>query len=444
MELISDVLDLIQRSGIGLLYDALVAGIDSKNKYERNYAKAAKDELANSSHPGLRTGCEYICVTCVKQLPKRKKEKRAFKYDAEVDSMATTSFFDTEATTSAERGGGGKSGASSEELDSRKCPTFALVNGYFPGKTPPCIAILNNVELSMVNRINVIARLSLLQPPSKGGLGGHLAGSITSFSRMTDVVVIANMVPNSPDPSQHIIINRHSTEGLPQELKWSPHKVRVALDWCEENNFLYEGKVKIPNTAEFNVDDTNESEEKLNEPLSIPVDEVGGDEDEDGVVPGPEVLDEMIVEETATAEARTEWTNEELFLHLEEPSDHDTILELKQLVAPDDIMNEQKRHTTEERASIYTTKHFLQFAFVNLYPYGRGTGNVSGKKVAAVARSTRETCDDVESDADEEENDDSGGPLAGFSDGRVNLAPGWNKAYIKHVLELGKNFERTP
>ena len=73
MSLVADELDVIEKSGLGLLFDELIAGENSDCKYDRAYSAAAKEELSNSLHRGLLTGCTYICKSCVKQLPKREK-----------------------------------------------------------------------------------------------------------------------------------------------------------------------------------------------------------------------------------------------------------------------------------------------------------------------------------------------------------------------------------
>lgn len=179
MLLIAEVLDLIERSGIGLLFDKLVSGIDSDNKYERAYSLAAKMELAHASHSRLLTGCKYICKTCVKQLPKREKQS------SKKSSEKKLSFFDMEADEEVLEEEGKQSaqiellagapaaragevlvaGPSAKELDSRKVPTRALVNGYFRGNTPKCITSLSRMELSMVNLVNIISTLLLNYVP---------------------------------------------------------------------------------------------------------------------------------------------------------------------------------------------------------------------------------------------------------------------------------------
>ena len=76
LQLIDQTLvEQLVKSGIPLAYDRLVkpAESQSSNKYDKAFANAAKVELSHSLCRGLLVGAEYVCLCCVKQLPKPAK-----------------------------------------------------------------------------------------------------------------------------------------------------------------------------------------------------------------------------------------------------------------------------------------------------------------------------------------------------------------------------------
>ena len=233
------VLRRIGASGIGPAYDSMVKVLEEpptkKNKYAQVFARVVENELydGQDEYRGLMNGTKYICNICAKHLP----DDPQYEVDLKnVKVVTAKNIFDDEALEGGdedEEAAAAAAAAQNEkdnvDLDFLKMPPLALVNGYFRGNTPDCIKILNRVELSMINRINLISHVTML--PSNG----HYASNTTVYSILNDIVQVTNSLPNKPSVDIVAVIKTIDT-ALPDEYAYSPYKVMNALDWLKENN----------------------------------------------------------------------------------------------------------------------------------------------------------------------------------------------------------------
>jgi len=111
-----------------------------------------------------------------------------------------------------------------QEVRNKKAPSRALVNGYYCGKVPEQISILNTIEISMVALVNPTTKIELI----KGGMHS----TVNSLSYTNDVVDIAKKLPNLK--GQAILRDRSAHTHY-----FNPKAVREALLWLKANNSLY-------------------------------------------------------------------------------------------------------------------------------------------------------------------------------------------------------------
>jgi hypothetical protein len=256
-----DCLDQIKRSGMGKLRADMVRPLNDPRatKYERGFAQAVSIEL---DEHGCLIYAIYICKTCVKQLPKKLKVVQSLSVsrssmfvgddiiplnlfagdeDSDTDNDDETEST-TENTSNTSSNTGNHSTSSIASDDSSKVPKLALVNGYFRGAAPLVLTRLNRTELSMICLIDVVTRVSMLTP------GSHWGSSATVFSVMNDVNVIVQSLPVNPTVSQFAIL-RSDSDSSPKDFRYSPHFVMSALQWLEDNNHLFNGKVEVPENS---------------------------------------------------------------------------------------------------------------------------------------------------------------------------------------------------
>ena len=231
----------IGSSGIGAAYDNMVKVLDepptTRNKYAQVFARVVENELydGQDEYRGLMNGSKYICYICDKHLPVDPQYEEELKNVQNV--VIAKNLFDGEALEGRDDENEETAAAAVQnekenvDIDSTrlKMPPLALVNGYFRGKTPDCLQNLNRVELSMINRINLISHVTMLPG------NGHYASNTTVYSILNDIVQVANSLPNKPSVDIVAVIKTIDTE-LPDAYSYSPYKVMNALDWLKENN----------------------------------------------------------------------------------------------------------------------------------------------------------------------------------------------------------------
>ena len=328
----------------------------------------------------------------------------------------------------------------------------------------------------MLNQINVITRLTVMQRGNKAVNGsGHYKGTTKSFSLMTNRNYIEETVPTNPDRDQVMILRRVTTHGDTREYEWRPFYVREAANWLEDNNYLYEAKVSIPATPDYNRCEHDRERRIRVETITMDDDEdnveaddiraaaVGGEQNEEKNEKNDD--DSEQDEDGDPVDISGGGGAEHILLNtVEHTSDlHKLLVELSRTKATQGatpyIAEAQQGHCTREKASIFKTMNFLQLSNVDLYPYDRGTGKVSGKqsngsgvgrngasKVSSSSSSRDEDDDDggedSNSDSDDGGNEEGGGGADSAAEEklnkRVNVAPGWGTAYVKQVLQYGK------
>jgi hypothetical protein len=284
---------------------------------------------------------------------------------------------------------------------------MALVNGYFYGEIPTCLAILNRTEESMVGLINTVAKISLLPG------GGHYASQATVFNVVNKRFSVIDMLPSVPKKDEFAFIRSDSTNKYSSSFKYSPYKVYQALLWLEENNHLYQGKVHlakasvppickedsvVPNDVWFDesceeleigtIKVSNEEMQTINKDALSFVEKDEGHVTNSGAVGESDVLLDSGEDNASSIVSVLQRT---LY-----GADYDGLTDIK-LTERDNLIN---------FVSEYTYDFFFQSAFPTLYPYGRG-----GPTIA------RKTC--IERGAD-------------FS---IKLCD----AYVAHTLKLGNH-----
>eukprot|EP01034_Spumella_vulgaris_P025376 gene25376-31830_t len=222
----------------------------------------------------------------------------------------------------------------------RQVPKMALVNGHFRGATP--------VELSRLTR-----------------KGSHWGSTATVFSVLNDVNAIAEHLPRIPSLKDIALIRSAVDSTSPRDFLYSPYNVTQALMWLAENNPLWEGKFTRPEGALWTSPGSRETQE-----IECIFAE---DEDYEGLDPdlnGSSGADGHAVNPNAPPSNMTDV--------LLTGGSHGTQDLLQQV---EHIVTKQRSVMTRANGEFlrdYETERFLQLAFVNLFPYGRGGPEPNG------------------------------------------------------------------
>mmetsp|Transcript_12320 Transcript_12320/g.24827 ORF Transcript_12320/g.24827 Transcript_12320/m.24827 type:complete len:351 (-) Transcript_12320:33-1085(-) len=329
---LQDHRNVIEASGIMEKFQAMILLKDSPSisAASRAYAQAAANELDN----GLIPGAEHLCKVCLSQLTAKKRHS----------SNDENSVLDK------------------NELDSttqplRLRPKLALVNGYFRGKPPVELQQLNSTEISMIALINVITKIRYLP-----GSSGHQANAGTVFTVVNDVSVLQNSLPQNPTLEQFAFIRAPGDNDAAKQHRFSPFKVLQALQWLSRNNWLYCGKVIVPENDPLWADNG-----QINE-VDVPYLDSSLDtftcHDENEVAAG---IDGHAVNPGAPCSAMTD------VLLVLTPETDDILQQCRDL-----LINQEANATsvlvraTGDIVFMESTPYFIQQAFPLLYPYGRG------------------------------------------------------------------------
>jgi hypothetical protein len=408
----SDCIEQIKRSGMGKLRADMVRPRNdpTTTKHARCFAQAAFNEL---DEHGCLIYANHICKSCVRQLPQKQKVAQSLsmsRLSLFGDAITPLNLFagdddsDTDNDNETDNIRSFNSGTSSTTTttatstsvtdDSSMVPKLALVNGYFRGAAPTVLTRLNRTELSMICLIDVVTRVSMLTP------GSHWGSSATVFSIMNDVNVVLQSLPGNPTINQFAIL-RGAGDWSPKDFRYSPYFVMSALQWLEDNNHLFDGKIEVPENSPLwlNGGDQHEQERPY---IATSL------EDYEGITHLATQTDGSVANPGALSTA-TDSTD----VLLESPSDEqsDVLQQVRAIVTTSTNISSggtvptTQVHTRErgEYVADYTTDFFIQMAFVHLYPYGRG------------------------------------GP-----DSSHNIV--FNAAYISHMLHLGgfRGFQKSP
>jgi hypothetical protein len=312
----------IANSGLKQRYDELVAPMHNVecSSSERAYAAAVYDELKD----GLRKGAEHVCEDCYKQLKKRSSSPDGF----------------------------------------NSTPDLALVNGYFRGRRPDVLDVLNQTELSLISIINVVTRLVMLPH------GSHWSSCTgTTFSVMNDVTDLSTELPRAIRLGQTTVIIRTEGTRSPKVHTCNPRKVLAALYWLEENNPYYKGIIKLPSTG-LHVD-APWADGGADENIELPhIDATS--EDYDGLEDSaPAGADGHAVNPGAPASAGTD-----VFLHKQQSCDaRQQMIAIAQHNAGPAVVVVRARG---QCAYDYEVEGFMCKAFPELYPYGKGGPGEAG------------------------------------------------------------------
>jgi hypothetical protein len=383
----------IAMSGIGEAYDSMVKILSDpfhlSNQYKIAFATAARNELSDGRDDrrrGLVTGSDYLCKDCLKNLPRDSNPE-----DDKIVSL--TSLFDEEAVE--------ENVLSPSDEFHGLLPPRALVNGYFRGRTPKCLEDLNRTEMSMVNLINVISRITML--PS----GGHYASNTTVFSVLNDLVEVATSLPTKPTIDLVAVI-RTSNTNLPGEFIYSPYKVHKALLWLSINNFLYKDKVHLEVLVDKDVEEEVPSIIASDEDLNVHTSSSSSSPlSSSSTHSTPRSSSSSSSSSSSCAPSDSSCSSsaemEDVFLDVEDEKGKPLVVQLRELLVSQlsPVPMERRTHS-KEYVHIRTTSNFLPMAFCNIFPYGMGSASSV--------------------------NDDD--------DIRIE----WNDSYVKHVLQLGKLF----
>lgn len=320
---LADVTDKITASQIKQLHDNLVAPLNdpAADTYAKAFARAVSAELAD----GLLIGATHACQQCVSDL----SDKRF---------------------------------ACSTPGGLHRAPKRALVNGYFRGRVPKELAVLNPVEISMLALINVLNTVTML--PQRC----HWASRATAFSVMNDVADIAETLPRKAD----YFVIRTETSVSPSQTRCNPRKILAAMAWLQVNNPLYKDKLQLPLLPDGSVDPVW-SNGGVNVNMELP-----------HITAVPEDYEDIEGSDVAAAGEDGHPVNPGA-----PPSDTTNVLlggapanqsHAQQIAA---IVGLKKRTAVMTRkrgvyVPDYETESFLAQAFPQLFPYGRGCPDIVG------------------------------------------------------------------
>eukprot|EP01034_Spumella_vulgaris_P029121 gene29121-36113_t len=195
--------------------------------------------------------------------------------------------------------------------------------------------------------------------------GAHYGSSGTVFSVLNDVHAIASALPRVPTFNEMAIM-RSSADNSPDDFRYSPYKVLAAMGWLSENNHLYENISVRPDGTEW------ENLGQL-EPISVPHIETSED-DCDGItsLSSAAGADGHPVNPSAPDAAMTD-----VFLMPNSNEDKDLVTQVEKIVESSTRASQHKATRVTHRTPgalvrDYETPDFIQRAFVNLFPFGRG------------------------------------------------------------------------
>jgi hypothetical protein len=198
------------------------------------------EELRNFLPDGLLKGESSICRSCHKSL----KRKVPVQMKSNGSSQASTNEEQATITTN----------------EFTNIPKDALINGLFPGSIPVELAVLTDIEQSMIAIYSSIRKVSL-----HGGKNYSLNGALC-YTIINDLTNVAQNLPRMPTV-ESLAILRQATGKRNKDYTYRPYYVKIALSWLKGNNHLYKS-IKYDWPEEHDWDDINSTGEVLFLPLS--------------------------------------------------------------------------------------------------------------------------------------------------------------------------------
>jgi hypothetical protein len=318
MRTIDEAQQRIQTSGIPLKFAEMIAPLNdpAASAGAKAHAAAAWSELDG----GIRKGCSHVCTECLKQLP-----------PAVADAAAASCVV----------------------------PKLALVNGYFRGECPMQLQNLSLVDQSLISLINVVTPITMLSYNS------HYQSSATVFSVLNDVVDIATKLPRNTQPAQLATIIKPDGCRSPKALRYNPRRVLTALRWLKANNDLY---ADVPVETLTAADGAQWQDDGVDAELELP--HISATEDDyEGIAEAdmetPAGDDGHPVNPGAPNSSTTD-----VLMH--NTHTQDALQQLASIARPHHAPCVVLVRTNGEYVADYATQAFLQKAFPQLYPYGRG------------------------------------------------------------------------
>ena len=113
------------------------------------------------------------------------------------------------------------------------------MNGLYQGTIPKVLAVLNDVEISMISIYSCITRLKINPNNDK-----HHRRFATTFTIVNDLVAVNQILPRVLTVEDIALLRHRSDKGIKQ-YRFSPNKVYQALTWLKQHNPLYKDYVFI-------------------------------------------------------------------------------------------------------------------------------------------------------------------------------------------------------
>ena len=102
---------------------------------------------------------------------------------------------------------------------------------WFVGQAPLCLSSLNQIEVSMISLVNPVVKFIVVR-------GSAVKCKANVFSVTNDVQHIATNLPRMPGPEWAICRSKSSSGGT-SVTSYRPARVKEALVWLHQNNYLY-------------------------------------------------------------------------------------------------------------------------------------------------------------------------------------------------------------
>ena len=140
---------------------------------------------------------------------------------------------------------------------------------WFLGQAPLCLSCLNQIEVSMISLVNPVIKFIVVR-------GSAVKCKANVFSITNDVQHIATSLPRMPGP-EWAICRSKSASGGTSVTSYRPAKVKEALVWLHQNNYLYKDIILnfdfLPNSDEIDVNTCQFDEDECELPEECQVTE---------------------------------------------------------------------------------------------------------------------------------------------------------------------------